>query len=293
MDATKINPCKDRVMDKQKKAILCPNCKSLISRDEARCPYCGIAHPGSWWKNNRWTQGFRDTDQLLKAIIYVNVGFYILSLFLGIRGLNLSLNPLTLLSPDTNSLLLLGATGTVPINSFGRWWSLVAANYLHGGILHIFFNMFALRQIGYLVLEEYGTYRMFAIYTLGGIAGFLLSYLVGVPLTIGASAAVMSLIGALLYYGKSRGGAYGQMIFRQVAGWVVGIFLFGFLVPDINNWGHAGGMIAGIVLGFFLGYRERRKENLMHKLLAGLCMLVTVAVLGYAIVFGVYHRLAG
>jgi rhomboid protease GluP len=150
-----------------------------------------------------------------------------------------------------------------------------------------------LRQIGYLVIEEYGTYRMFIIYTLGGIAGFLLSYLVGVPLTIGASAAIMSLIGAVLYYGKSRGGAYGQFIFRQIGGWVVGIFLFGFLVPGINNWGHAGGMFAGAILGFFLGYQERRRENLGHKLLAGLCALVTIAVLGYAIAFGVYQRLAG
>jgi len=281
-------------VDKQKKkAILCPNCKSLISKDEARCPYCGLARPGSWWKNNPWTQGLRGTDQLLMAIIYTNVAFYILSLLLNIRGSSLSLNPFTLLSPDTKSLLLLGATGTIPINSFDRWWSLVAANYLHGGILHILFNMFALRQIGYLVIEEYGNYRMFSIYTLGGIAGFFLSYLVGVPLTIGASAAVMSLIGAVLYYGKSRGGAYGQFIFRQVGGWVVGIFLFGFVVRGINNWAHGGGMVAGIILGFLLGYQERKRENLLHKLLAGLCMIVTIVVLGYAIATGVYLRLAG
>jgi rhomboid protease GluP len=227
------------------------------------------------------------------AIIYANVGFYILSLLLNIRGAGLSLNPLTMLSPDTKSLLLLGATGTIPINGFGRWWSLVAANYLHGGILHILFNMFALRQIGYLVIEEYGNYRMFIIYTVGGIAGFLLSYLAGVPLTIGASAAVMALIGAVLYYGKSRGGAYGQMIFRQVGGWVVGIFLFGFLVPGINNWGHGGGMVAGAILGLLLGYQERKRENLLHKLLAGLCVIVTVAVLVWAGVSAVYLRLAG
>jgi len=293
MGGTKINRCEDSVMDKKKKAILCPNCKSLISRDEARCPHCGLGHPGSWWKNNKWTQGFRETDQLLMAIIYANVGFYILSMFLNIRGSSISLNPLTMLSPDNRSLLLLGATGTIPINTYGRWWTLVSANYLHGGIIHILFNMFALRQIGYLVIEEYGTYRMFIIYTLGGIAGFLLSYLVGVPLTIGASAAIMSLIGAVLYYGKSRGGAYGQFLFRQIGGWVVGIFLFGFLVPGINNWGHGGGMLAGAILGFFLGYQERRRENLGHKLLAGLCMLVTVVVLGWAIASGVYQRLAG
>jgi rhomboid protease GluP len=64
-------------------------------------------------------------------------------------------------------------------------------------------------------------------------------------------------------------------------------------VPGINNWGHAGGMVAGVILGFFLGYQERKRENLGHKLLAGLCMLVTVVVLGWAIASGVYQRLAG
>ena len=280
-------------MDKKKKAILCPNCKSLISKDEPRCPHCGIARPGSWWKKNRWTQGFRDTDQLLMAIIYTNIGMYILSMLLNIRGSSLSLDPFTLLSPDNRSLLVLGATGTIPIDRFGRWWTLVSANYLHGGILHILFNMFALRQVGYLVVEEYGTYRMFIIYTLGGISGFLLSYLVGVPLTIGASAAICGLIGAVLYYGKSRGGAYGQIIFRQIGGWALGIFIFGFLVPGINNWGHGGGMLAGVVLGFLLGYQEKRRENLFHKLLAGLCMIATVALLAWAVVSGVYLRLAG
>jgi rhomboid protease GluP len=293
MGGTKINCCEASHMNQKKKAILCPNCKSLISRDEARCPHCGLGHPGSWWKNNKWTQGFRETDQLLKIIIYTNVGLYILSLFLNIRGVSLSLNPLSMLAPDDRSLLLLGATGTYPINTSGRWWTLVSANYLHGGILHIFFNMFVLRQIGYLVDEEYGTYRMFIIYTIGGIFGFLVSYLVGIPFTYGASAAVMSLIGATLYYGKSRGGSYGQFVYRQVVGWVVAIFVFGFLVPGINNWGHAGGLVAGAILGYFLGYKERRRENIWHKLLAGLCALVTVAVLGYAIAFGIYWHLAG
>jgi len=281
-------------MEKQKKqAILCPNCKSLISRKESRCPYCGVSQPGSWWKYNFLTQGFRDSDQLLKAIIYANIGLYVLSLLLYIRGLNLSLSLFGMLSPAGKSLELLGATGTIPIDYGRGWWTLVSANYLHGGILHILFNMFALRYLGLLVIEEYGMYRMFIIYTLGGIFGFLVSYLFKVESTIGASAAVCSLMGAILYFGKSRGGAYGQLIFRQIGGWAVGIFIFGLVVRGINNWAHGGGMAAGVALGFLLGYQERRKENLSHKLIAGLLMIVTVAVLGYAIVNGIYLRIVG
>jgi rhomboid protease GluP len=278
---------------KKKGATLCPNCKSLISVDASHCPYCGVSHPGSWWKNNPWTRGTRDSDQLLKVIIYANIGIYVLSFLLNPRGSSLSINPFSFLSPAMKSLELLGATGTYPIDYGRGWWTLISANYLHGGILHILFNMFALRYLGLLVIEEYGMYRMFIIYTLGGIFGFVISYLAGVQITIGASAAICSLMGAILYFSKSRGGAYGQIIFRQIGGWAIGIFIFGLLFPGINNWAHGGGMAAGVALGFLLGYQERKRENLSHKLLAGLCMIVTVVVLGYAIATGIYQRIVG
>ena len=277
----------------QRQSILCPKCRKLISVDETICPYCGLTRPGSLWKNNIITLGFSNTDQLIKAIIYVNVGMFIISLLLNSRLPGLSTNPFYILSPENTSLLLLGATGTIPIDRLHRWWTIVSANYLHGGILHILFNMFAFRQLAPLVAREYGVYRMFIIYTLSGIIGFRISYLAGVTFTIGASAAICGLMGSILYYGKSRGGIYGQSIYKQVAGWAVVLFLFGLIVPGINNWGHGGGIVAGIILGFFLGYRERKEENLFHKILTGFCVVLTVIVLGWAIVSGIYYRYGG
>jgi rhomboid protease GluP len=277
----------------QSRAILCPNCRNLISKNESRCPHCGTTSPGSWWKNNAWTQGFRNTDQLTKAIIYANLGMYVLSLFLYPRASSLTFNPFSFFSPDNRSLLLLGATGTIPIDRLHRWWTLVSANYLHGGILHILFNMVAFRQLGSFVLQEYGVYRMVIFYTLGGVIGFLVSYVAGVTFTIGASAAVCSLIGATLYYGKSRGGAYGQAIYRQIGGWAVAIFLFGLLMPGINNWGHGGGMCAGVGLAFLLGYQEKRRESLFHKILAGGCVLLTIVILVWAVASSIYYRILG
>jgi rhomboid protease GluP len=174
-----------------------------------------------------------------------------------------------------------------------RWWTLISANYLHGSILHILFNMFAFRQLGTLVAQEYGINRMIVLYTIGGITGFLVSYLARVELTIGASAAVCSLMGAAIYYGKSRGGTYGQAIFRQIGGWAIGLFVFGLLMPGINNWAHGGGGIAGVMLGLLLGYRERRRESFFHRLLAGLCVAATVLVLGWAVASSIYHRALG
>lgn len=157
--------------------------------------------------------------------------------------------------------------------------------------MHIFFNMAAFRQLATVVIREYGVYRTVAIYTLGGVFGFLISYLAGVTFTIGASAAVCGLVGALLYYGKSRGGVYGSVLYKQIGIWVVFLFIFGFVVPGINNWGHGGGILAGICLGFLLGYQERKKENLFHKMLAGGCIILTLLALAWAILSGIYYRL--
>lgn len=274
-----------------RRSLLCPKCRKLISGDDIVCPYCGLKKPSSSWQRIIG-RGLNDADQLLKILIGVNVAMYILSLLFSARSTNLSFNPFFFLSPDNRSLLLLGASGYIPIDRLHRWWSLISANYLHGSIMHIFFNMIALRQLGPLVLHEYGNYRMFIIYTLSGVFGFFVSYLAGVTFTIGASAAVCGLIGASLYFGKSRGGIYGQTIYRQIGGWAIGIFMFGFLVPAINNWAHGGGMLAGAALGFLLGYRERNREKYGHKIAALCCILITGLVLIWAILSSLYLMLA-
>jgi len=225
----------------------------------------------------------------VKIILYVNIALYVLSIFLNPSALGLSFNPLTFLSPSDKSLFLLGATGTIPINLYGLWWTLVTASFLHGGILHIFFNMAALGQLGSFVLREFGFNRFFIIYILTGIAGFFISYLAGIPFTIGASASICGLIGAILYYGKSRGGFYGEVIYKQAMGWVIGIVLFGLLVPGINNWAHGGGIISGVLLAYVLGYHEKKGENLFHRLLASGCIALTALFLLWAVLRAVYY----
>jgi len=275
----------------EKKSILCPNCRKLINHDDPNCPYCGLSRPGSGWRKTLPSNLLSSPYDMIKIIIYVNIAFYVLALLLNPRGLGLSSNPLSFLSPSNNSLLLLGATGTIPIDRLHRWWTLLSASYLHGGLIHIAFNMLALRQLGPFVLREYGLYRFFVIYTITGIAGFYLSYLAGVPLTIGASASICGLIGATLYYGKSRGDIYGQAIYKQVMGWVVGLALFGFMIPGINNWGHGGGIVAGVLLAFIMGYNDKRRENQLHRVLSTSCMLLTAGILLWAVLQSIYFSL--
>jgi rhomboid protease GluP len=218
---------------------------------------------------------------------------FILSLLFDPSALKLSMSPFTLLSPGNKSLLLLGGTGTIPVIRLDRWWTLVSANYLHGSLLHILFNMVVFRRLATLVFPEYGTYRTLAIYTFSGIIGFGVSLAAGVPFTIGASAAVFGLIGAALYYGKSRGGVYGQSIYKQIGGLAIGLFIFGLLAKGVNNWAHGGGMVGGAVFGYLLGYRERAMESLSHRILGSACAISTILILIWAIITGIYYRFLG
>jgi rhomboid protease GluP len=274
----------------EKKSILCPGCRRLISRDEPACPYCGLHRPGSRLKGTLLKLSVRNPEDIIKFILYTNIGIFLFSLLLNPTDLDYSFHPFQFLSPSSSSLLLVGATGTIPIDGFHRWWTIFTASFVHGGILHILFNMVALWQLSPFVLQEYGMNRFTVIYLLSGVGGFLLSYFKGIPFTLGASASICGLIGAILYYGKSRGGFYGQMIYRQAMGWIVGLILFGLLLPSINNWAHGGGIIMGIVTGFLLGYDERKREGFLHKALSVALSLVTSFCLAGAVLQALYVR---
>lgn len=269
-----------------RKSILCPNCRKLISVDEPRCPHCGVSAPGARWKNNPLMRGWGSGEQLVRIIIFTNIGMYLLSLLLNPRHLGIGFNPLNFFAPSPDSLVALGATGTWMIHESFGWLSLVSANYLHGSIIHIFFNMMALFQISPLITQLFGTYRFFIIYTISGIGGFLISNIAGVPFTIGASAALCGLIGAALYYGKSRGGLFGDAVYRQIGVWAILIVIFGVLWPRVNNYAHIGGMIIGALTAMAVGYHEKRREKLAHRILAGACMLTTAVVLLFFVLRG-------
>ncbi len=274
--------------NKKRTSFLCPNCRKLISRSAPVCPNCDLKNPDSIWKDNIITRATHEKEGILKVILVANITMFVLSIIIDPRSISLSSSPFNFLSPSNNSLLVLGSTGTIPLLHLHRWWTLISANFLHGSLLHIVFNMIALYQLGPLIMREYGPNRMIVIYTFSGVGGYIISTLFGIRFTIGASAAVCGLIGAALYYGKSRGGTYGDAVYRQISGWAIGIFIFGFLVPGINNWGHFGGMFVGVMTAYFLGYQEKYQEKSVHKFLGKACLVSTGMVLFWSIVNGVF-----
>jgi len=279
------------MMSAARNSILCPNCRKLISLDEPSCPYCGLIRPGLHASAGK-LRNILFAFEPIKTILYVNIAFFILALVFDPRGIFMGGNPLGFLSPSNQSLLSLGASGTIPVLGYHNYWSLFAASFLHGGILHIVFNMMALLQLAPFVLREFGLHRFVNIYIITGVAGFAVSVLAGVSFTIGASASICGLIGAIIYFGKSRGGSYGEAIFKQALGWVVGLIIFGFLFQGINNWAHGGGLLSGLLLAYLMGYNDRKPESAWSKILAYACMLITAGVLIWAVVSSIYYKFA-
>lgn len=180
-----------------------------------------------------------------------------------------------LTGPSSASLRALGTSGVLSLMQ-GNWWTLITANYLHASILHILFNMLALRSLGPMVEHLFGPSRFFIIYTAAGLAGSLLSSGVGTFSSVGASGAVFGLGGALIYYGWRRGGVFGQNIFRNMAIFLGINLVLGFSSGGlIDNWGHLGGLVGGALFALVLGFEEQRRQAFWHHLL-GLGMIVFV-----------------
>lgn len=153
------------------------------------------------------------------------------------------------------------------LNAFivlGELWRLMAYAWLHGSWLHLLLNGFALLQIGPLAEGAYGHGRMLLIYLAGAVVAGLAG-LVGLPATglaVGASGAIMALLGAVLVALASNRGALRQQMLAPMVIWILVILGYGLVVPNIDNWAHLGGLLAGVVLGLLMGRPGERPAAL-------------------------------
>ena len=265
-------------------SILCPSCKRITNADAETCFYCGRRRPGLWGFSPvvRMLGGYVGVTPLISAACVV---LYVASLLLDPAAALRPRGPFDLLAPSGWALDRLGMTGALPW-ALGRWWTLVTAIYLHGGVLHILFNVLWIRQLGPAVQELYGGPRLAVIFTLSGAAGFALSNTLGVPFTIGASGAIFGLLGAIVAYGRQRGGVFGAMVLRQYGQWALVLFIFGLLMPGVDNFAHAGGFVGGVLSGLALSNVERRPESWIDQVLAAVAVAVTVGGLALALSHG-------
>ena len=253
---------------------LCYACGKINRVDASVCFYCGARAPGLWGFGRSIGGLVRGVD-FSRAVIVFCIVAYVASLLLDLPAAMRMRGVFNMLSPSSAALNALGMTGAFAWNR-GRWWTLVTAVYLHGGLLHLVFNMFWIRQLAPEVEGLFGRSRLAVIFTAGGVVGFLVSDVAGVAFSVGASGAIFGLLGALVSYGRSRGGTFGVAIMRQYGHWALILFVLGFLMPGVNNLAHAGGFAGGYLAGALLGSRERKPERPLDDVAAGAVILLTV-----------------
>ncbi|MCB9133781.1 MAG: rhomboid family intramembrane serine protease [Anaerolineales bacterium] len=139
----------------------------------------------------------------------------------------------------------------------GELWRFFTPMFLHGGLLHILFNMYALRALGPVLEQHYGHGRFLALYILAGFAGNVASFALSVNPSLGASTSLFGLFGAegvFLYHNQNLFGERAKAGLRQIFTLGVINLLFG-LTPGMNidNWGHLGGLVGGVLFSWFAG----------------------------------------
>ena len=267
-------------------AVVCASCGVLVGVNDDKCYNCGRRNPGLWG----YGPALRSLGQDMGFVPLVMGGtivLYALSLLLS-RG---EMQMMTL-SPNSTILYLLGSSGAVPVFGYGRWWTLLTAGWLHGGVLHIFFNVLWIRQLGPAVAELYGPARMIIIYTFASVAGFALSsiagrylwwmpvpFLRGAQLTVGASAAIFGLLGAAVYYGRRTGSSHASRTGLQYA-LIMGVF--GLIFPGVDNYAHAGGFAGGYLMSMLLD--PLKPERVDHMAIAAACLLATLVAIVASVV---------
>jgi rhomboid protease GluP len=182
------------------------------------------------------------------ALLAVNILVFVL----------MALEPTNTASSTAESLKLVRwGSNAGPLTLRGQWWRLVTSMFLHGGLLHIAFNMFALWQVGRLVERMFGSARFIGLYMIAGVCGSLASVLWNPHVnSVGASGAIFGIIGGLLAFIRRPDSGVPATIVKDLRGSLGGFLLFniaaGLVYPHTDNAAHIGGLVGGYLAGHLL-----------------------------------------
>ena len=276
-------------------SVLCTSCGVLVGVGDDKCYNCGRRNPALWG----WAPALRELGGDL------GFGPFVIGTCIIVYGLtmvfslgSIGMNGLSMLGPSSRALFLFGDSGAYPVLVFGRWWTIITAGWLHGGILHIFMNMMAVRQLAPGVAELYGPGRTAIIYMAGSVVGFGLTSLAyayvpaiviipglivlqGSDVTVGASASIAGLIGAVLAYSHRTGSTMAR---SYASSYIIGLLLVGFLFPRVDNYAHAGGFFGGYLVARLLD--PMKPEKIDHIILGVACIGLSLVAMVVSFVHG-------
>ena len=232
---------------------MCPHCRAFIKTSDRTCPYCETEvgpraidrrQPGEILGGFIPHARFTTT-----MILLINFGLFAATVLYSMRLGNSE----AFLGLDGHTLLDFGAKRGDAIQ-LGQWWRLITAGFLHGGILHLLMNSWVLFDLGAQVEEIYGAARLIVIYFLATVFGFYASTLWTAGLSVGASAGLFGLIGAMIALGMRHQSPAGAAIRGLYIRWAIYGLVLGFLPGlHIDNAAHLGGLAAGFACAYLAG----------------------------------------
>ncbi len=194
-------------------------------------------------------------------------------------------------SDNPETLVKLGANYG-PLVTVGDYWRIFTANFLHIGLMHLAFNLYALYIVGTEVELFYGPWRFLVIYLLTGLSGAVASYAFTYGLSAGASTAIMGLVGTLVAFFVRNRDVFGTLSRSRLTNLMIVIAInvfYGLSVGTIDNFGHLGGFVGGVILGWLLcpfyqieGQRVVDRNSLRSEWLGVLLVAVLIGVAFWA-----------
>lgn len=160
-------------------------------------------------------------------------------------------------SQDPDTLLKFGAISRYHIIVKKEYFRLITSSFLHVGLIHLIFNIYALYIIGPQLESFFGKVKYLIIYLFSAALASLLSIVFYAGISAGASGSIFGLLGALLYFGYHYRVYLGSVIKSQIIPLILLNLLIGFMVVDINNVAHIGGLIGGILISMALGVKYK------------------------------------
>lgn len=244
----------------ENRSRICPNCRLLTPAAMSRCLECGYLPPEIEIEQREQRRAANFVDELLQRkspftfiFLGVNVAMFVLTMFAG--G-----------SADPDTLRFFGASQNDLIKG-GEYWRLVVPMFLHVGLIHLAFNMYALWIIGPQLEVIYGSARYVILYLASGIGGFVASYFFAPPMAVGAGAsgALFGLMGVLFVYTRRYKKEIPPLLLvgmRRGIMWTLVINLgITFLIPMISRPGHIGGLVTGMLLALVVPRSPLREKK--------------------------------
>ena len=244
---------------------MCPNCRAFITTSDRKCPYCEVPigaravdqrNPGEILGGLIPHARFTTTMILLVNFILFAADYF-----------------------SNGRIERWGASMPATMMD-GQWWRLITAGFLHGGILHIVMNSYALYIVGAEVEQFYGASRMIVFYFASTVGGFFLSSHFG-HFSVGSSAGIFGLIGAMIAFGITDKSHFGSLVKGYYMQWLIWGVIISFF-PGVDFMAHLGGFAGGFVAAFLASTPRARlmwKEPLIRGL-AAICVVLTTLAFG-------------